>query len=140
MNEKNIGFVRVQNSSRKRRRENPGNDRAAPRVLDGMTELYRHYDQWDRLLYVGVSLSSLQRLAEHREKCDWFNLIATIKIERYNTRAEALKAERIAVKTENPYFNRVHNTLWHLRQWEHPHQQYADAVLIKRKRAKVAAG
>lgn len=102
--------------------------RERPTKPKGMTELYRHFDEWGRLLYVGVSTSSVVRLWKHMEECSWHDLIATVTIERYLTRGEALVAERLAVREESPYFNKVHNALWHLRKWEHPLAEHANTI------------
>jgi len=69
------------------------------------TELYRHYDEAGELLYVGISLSTIYRLAQHKHNSKWFSKIATIKISRYPTREAALKAERSAIKSEKPKHN-----------------------------------
>jgi hypothetical protein len=84
-------------------------------VLDS-TELYRHFDEYGRLLYVGVSLRSLQRLLQHREKCEWFDLIHSITIERWPTRELALIAEKQAIRNEHPYFNKRGSLM--KRKWE----------------------
>ncbi len=72
------------------------------------TELYRHYDSDGDLLYVGVSLSTVQRLMHHRGVSKWFDQIARIDIERFATRGEALDAERRAIRDESPIYNRAH--------------------------------
>lgn len=69
-----------------------------------MAELYRHFDGEGRLLYVGVSLSTLARLCQHR-RSGWFKEIVTVRIERYETRRAATQAEREAIKRENPVWN-----------------------------------
>jgi len=71
-----------------------------------MTDLYRHFDADDTLLYVGVSLSCVARLAQHRKKSGWYGEIATITIEKFSTRERAIKAERAAIREENPKHNR----------------------------------
>jgi excinuclease UvrABC nuclease subunit len=68
------------------------------------TALYRHFDAAGQLLYVGISLNSIQRTAAHRSK-DWFELIARIEIIWLPTRAHALAAEAIAIARENPLWN-----------------------------------
>src|SRR5690349_18388803 len=108
----------VQNESAVTGVKKPEKQRKSKRVLDEFTELYRHYDLWNRLLYVGVSSSSLRRLWEHQRGCCWSHLIATIKIERWESRSLALAAEKQAVRTERPYFNKVHAGSWRLRRWE----------------------
>jgi excinuclease UvrABC nuclease subunit len=67
--------------------------------------LYRHFDKDGQVLYVGISLSAIQRLAQHREVSFWFDDIAKITIERFQSRQDALKAERDAIQAENPKHN-----------------------------------
>src|SRR3990172_9525573 len=68
--------------------------------------LYRHYDRNGILLYVGVSLSTLNRLKQHEDNAHWFNDIVDIKIERCDSRQRALELERTAINKENPLHNR----------------------------------
>ena len=69
------------------------------------THLYRHYDGDGRLLYVGISLSALNRLAQHRDHSVWFSSIRSVKIEEFPDRNSALEAETIAIQTETPLCN-----------------------------------
>ena len=69
------------------------------------TELYRHFDKNNTLLYVGVSLSYASRLAQHRDHAHWFQEVEIVKIERFSTRRDALDAEKRAVVSENPKCN-----------------------------------
>lgn len=69
------------------------------------TELYRHFDEAGRLLYVGISLSTISRAREHRAKSIWFDYVSTIKIERFPSRRQALDAETAAIRNEGPLFN-----------------------------------
>jgi excisionase family DNA binding protein len=69
------------------------------------TCLYRHFDKANILLYVGVSLSALNRLAQHRVVSEWFGQIHRVEIERFSTRREALEAERNAISGEKPLHN-----------------------------------
>jgi len=73
------------------------------------TDLYRHFDSNGNLLYVGISLSTLNRLGQHRDNSHWFNTISSVTIEKYNTRKEALIAEKKAITKEKPLHNTVHN-------------------------------
>jgi hypothetical protein len=73
------------------------------------TELYRHYDEEGNLLYVGISLSAVHRLSEHKRDSGWFGRIAYVKIERFKTRKAALVAEQVAIITEAPLWNQQHN-------------------------------
>lgn len=67
--------------------------------------LYRHFDADGKLLYVGVSLSSVKRLMEHRSSSHWFPDISTVTIEKFPSREEVLQAERRAILEENPIHN-----------------------------------
>lgn len=69
------------------------------------TELYRHYDDTGALLYVGVSLNTVARLAQHMQGSAWADKITTIHIERFDTRAEAIEAELRAIRSERPLHN-----------------------------------
>lgn len=68
------------------------------------TALYRHYDANGQLLYVGVSLSAVYRLSQHR-RSGWAQAIARVDIKHYSCRAAALTAERKAIYKEKPRFN-----------------------------------
>ena len=70
--------------------------------------LYRHFDEDGALLYVGISLSALNRLAAHIEDSAWYWSIATVKIEVHPTREAAEEAERQAIRNERPLFNHMH--------------------------------
>ena len=69
------------------------------------TQLYRHFDESRNLLYVGISLSTFNRLSQHKDHSDWFKKIKNVTIEHFPTREEAMAAERQAIKSENPKFN-----------------------------------
>ena len=69
------------------------------------TALYRHFGPSDELLYVGISLSAVVRLSQHRDGSEWFQKIKRVSIEHFATRADALKAEREAVSNEKPIHN-----------------------------------
>ncbi len=74
-----------------------------------MTNLYRHYDSSDKLLYVGISVSAVNRLKEHIDSSKWTSDISTVKIESFPDRNSALLAEKLAIKTEKPIWNIIHN-------------------------------
>lgn len=69
------------------------------------THLYRHLDAEGRLLYVGISLSALNRLSQHKTTAHWFASIAKVTIETFPSHKEALEAEKLAIKTDNPAWN-----------------------------------
>jgi predicted GIY-YIG superfamily endonuclease len=70
-----------------------------------MQHLYRHFDKDGRLLYVGISLSAVQRLGQHRYGACWFDQITTVTIEQHPDRKAVEAAEREAIKREKPIFN-----------------------------------
>jgi len=72
------------------------------------TALYRHWDEGGNLLYVGVSLKPLQRLENHIMDSHWSEQISIVTIEWFDTRHDAEKAEREAIKIEMPLHNVVH--------------------------------
>ena len=82
----------------------PPKNNAADLESDDLTTLYRHWGNGE-LLYVGISLSVVERTRKHSGNAHWFNQIDTITVERFSTREEALKAERAAIVTEKPLYN-----------------------------------
>jgi predicted DNA-binding transcriptional regulator AlpA len=71
--------------------------------------LYRHFDAGGTLLYVGVSISALNRLMGHKEKAHWYWTIARMDVTNYETRQASLDAERKAIIEEMPLFNIANN-------------------------------
>lgn len=69
------------------------------------TDLYRHYDAQGVLLYVGVSLNAVGRLADHKRAAPWFCKISRVTVEHYASREAALEAERLAIVAEKPLHN-----------------------------------
>ena len=70
--------------------------------------LYRHFDRDGNLLYVGVSWSVLERLRRHEKCSPWFGEVDSIRLEKYPSRKELLKAELEAIRTERPLYNKAH--------------------------------
>lgn len=68
--------------------------------------VYRHYDAWGRLLYIGFSMDVEARSIKHFQCSSWGDVIGRIDIARFRTRQEALAAERHAIADEAPLFNR----------------------------------
>lgn len=73
------------------------------------TRLYRHYGAGGVLLYVGVSLSAVIRLYQHRTS-SWIHDVVRVDIQTYPTRAAALAAECEAIKCEKPMHNKTHSS------------------------------
>lgn len=72
-------------------------------------QLYRHFDATGALLYVGISMSAVNRLSQHRYS-PWFKEIARVEIERCSTREYAGFLEAFVIKTEKPKYNVVQPT------------------------------
>jgi predicted GIY-YIG superfamily endonuclease len=73
------------------------------------TQLYRHFDADGVLLYIGISISAVSRLATHRCQSGWYNDITRVEIETFDTREDALAAEEAAIRAEKPLHNKEHN-------------------------------
>ncbi len=68
--------------------------------------LYRHFDSKGVLLYVGISLSAIERLRRHRQsKSHWANSISNVTIESFPSRESVMRAESNAVRSERPLHN-----------------------------------
>ena len=79
---------------------------ALKRMKPETCDLYRHYDKEWNLLYVGISLNAIKRMIDHRSQSkEWFDEIAFTQRKTYPNRAEAEKAEAIAIRNENPKHN-----------------------------------
>lgn len=73
--------------------------------------VYRHYDATGALLYVGQSKNPAQRLEWCRDstRLRWPGQVARTICVWFHSRAEAMDAERAAIKAERPQHNRRHN-------------------------------
>lgn len=75
----------------------------------GMTAgVYRFYDQYNQLLYVGKAMNPRRRYEDHRysAKSPWrLDVHHDAPIDWYETEAEALAAEMRAMETEHPKHN-----------------------------------
>lgn len=98
----------------------------------GSTHLYRHWGEDGELLYVGISMSTLMRLSQHRADSEWFPEIAKVTIERFSTRAEALEAERKAIQTEGPRYNVIHKGPGNVRRRPKPPLHEATSIALAR--------
>lgn len=76
---------------------------------DVPTTLYRHYSIEHELLYVGISSRPMQRHSEHRRDDPWWTQVHHTTLEHFTTRQAALDAEKLAIQTEHPRLNIVHN-------------------------------
>ena len=74
-------------------------------------QLYRHFNSEGQLLYVGISLSAVARLSQHKNSdgsC-WYDDVASMTIENHSDRYELEQAEKQAIKDEKPLHNVMHN-------------------------------
>jgi len=79
--------------------------------MRGKTDLYRHFAADGTLLYVGVSLSCVCRLIQHRKTSGWYGDIANITVEKFRTRGEAIEAERLAIRRDQPQHNKIRHAI-----------------------------
>lgn len=68
--------------------------------------LYRHYDRYKILLYVGITESLEDRTGGHARSSDWVRYASHATVEWFDTRGEAATEERKAIESELPIFNR----------------------------------
>lgn len=79
-------------------------------MTEELTYLYRFYDRWFALLYVGITSGVPTRFESHAKSKDWWPDVRHIDIERYDSRSEAARAEREAITKEAPAYNVQHGT------------------------------
>lgn len=77
----------------------------AESAIPDACQLYRHFDAQGDLLYVGMSLSAVNRLSGHKSASKWFAEIARVEVENFASREEAAFAEDEAIILENPRYN-----------------------------------
>lgn len=73
------------------------------------TALYRHYNIDNQLLYVGISLSAPERFIAHKQTSLWADDMVRMEVEYFYNRKDAIAAEKLAIKTEKPLHNIIHN-------------------------------
>jgi hypothetical protein len=81
-------------------------DAATIRRLADMHAVYRLFDEAGTLLYVGMSGRTGRRFDDHAVK-NWWPLVRTITLEWHDTKAQADLAERRAISTERPRYNKA---------------------------------
>lgn len=71
--------------------------------------LYRFFDRSDVLLYVGITADLPARIKNHSKGKPWWTQIHNITVEHFDTRQDALDAERKSIREEKPLHNAQHN-------------------------------
>jgi predicted GIY-YIG superfamily endonuclease len=74
-----------------------------------MQYLYRAFEGSDKLLYVGISGRWSERLHQHEKTSEWLERTDYVLIQRFDTREEVEKAEKLAIREEKPLYNKDHN-------------------------------
>lgn len=70
--------------------------------------LYRFYDHYYNLLYVGITSSLGHRLGQHEASKSWWDQVRHVDVEHFDTRKEVEIAEIRAIKLERPAYNIAH--------------------------------
>lgn len=70
------------------------------------TALYRLFDGNGRLLYIGITYQLTARFASHRVTKEWWSDVARADIEWHPRRSAAEIAEGVAIRIENPLWNK----------------------------------
>jgi hypothetical protein len=73
---------------------------------DVMTLVYRLYAADGALLYVGITEELDKRFLRHSARL-WWPEVASVLLEAYETRRDALRVESWAIYTEGPVHNRL---------------------------------
>lgn len=73
------------------------------------TALYRLRSANGQLLYVGISSKPPQRWGQHAADKEWWPEVATLSVEWFDSRTEALAMEANAIRAEQPRHNIQHN-------------------------------
>lgn len=75
----------------------------------GPTSVYLYHDEYDILLYVGITGRGVMRQREHNADKEWWPLVKRQYIEHFDTRDEASEMERRLIGQHHPPFNTTHN-------------------------------
>lgn len=71
------------------------------------TAVYRFFDATGQLLYVGIAYDPSERWKHHAAKTRWWKEAVDNTIEWYDSRAEAERAEKVALRYEKPVYNKA---------------------------------
>lgn len=108
-----------------------------------MEYLYRAFSSDNQLLYVGISNQWHHRLHQHEKTAEWIEQADLVRIERFPDRLSVEAAEKLAIQTEKPRFNKVFTEDYEspavhwakMKKWiksgtapDHEHQQIIEAI------------
>lgn len=74
--------------------------------------LYRFWNSENQLLYVGISKTFYDRMNSHANHSAWVTQAVRTTIEWYDSRKEVEAAEKVAIQTEGPIYNKLHNPVY----------------------------
>lgn len=72
------------------------------------TTLYRFFDVDGKLLYIGITDNYPLRLIHHGKDKPWWDEVKKFAAERLPTRQDAEEAEKLAIRSELPKYNKAH--------------------------------
>jgi hypothetical protein len=101
------------------------------------TALYRLYNVAGRLLYVGISDEPLRRWRMHSREKWWWPEVQRFEIT-WHGRLDAEKAEKLAIKSEGPLYNRTHSDEYYASlaaKWGKSPKQKPDPIRSRKGRA-----
>lgn len=73
-----------------------------------MFVVYRIFDAWGDLLYVGCTENYPRRLSQHRHSAEWYEEMAYRKLKYYSSREYAEAVEARAIWMLQPEYNVTH--------------------------------
>jgi hypothetical protein len=73
------------------------------------TSVYRYYDEWDTLIYVGITGRGVTRNREHNRDKEWWPFVARQEVDHFDTRDDAARRESALIAKYRPPFNTSQN-------------------------------
>lgn len=67
--------------------------------------VYRCFDGFGNLLYIGQTAYPSNRVSIHKGKTPWWSEVVRTEWEQHPDRASAVRAERVAILAEDPIHN-----------------------------------
>jgi hypothetical protein len=74
------------------------------------TSVYRYYDRFGALIYVGITSRGAARNAQHNNGAPWWPYVVRQSVEHYDDRPVAGAREKALIRQYRPPFNKQHNT------------------------------